>query len=181
MAQVVVCNVLRLHLPELRSMDLRILCGSADTDASPIKVDEHTFQTARQLEALHVQLVDCTGPGLLTLAPLCLEPLTMLKDVSLVNCGLSHVPKAVSYLSASLTSLDLAINWDLELCETDANILLKLQNLRKLDLRKEIGSGRIKTELWYDTSIQVLIDLPGRFLAQHGAAPVVAFAASHGL
>ncbi len=170
-------SVLRLHLPNLRIMDLRVLCASAD---NPIQINEHTFQTTQQLEELSLQLWDCSGAGLL-MAPLCLQPLSLLKDLSLVECGLGHVPDAVSHVSASLTSLDLSCNDDLELCEADANILLKLQKLRKLDVRKENGSRgeRRKAELWYDTSIQVLIDLPGRFMAQHGPAPTVAFAASH--
>lgn len=165
-------DVLRIHLPELRAMDLKWCSWRGAGDG--LTLDQRTFRDAGKLEALSLQqLVDT--PKTVTLTSWCLAPLTMLKDLKLAGCGLTGVPPAVAELSASLTSLSLEHNVDLQLCETDIGTLLELRCLKELDVHKVYEDDPDTANLWSNDSIQVLIDLPGRFMTQHGAAPAVIF------
>ena len=108
----------------------------------------------------------------------CLTALTGLKDLTLANYGLTSVPSAVGSLGGSLTSLSLEDNSDLQLGAADMSTLLRLRCLRTLSVRKDISTSDVPgtAKLWSNGSIQVLVSLPGRFMAEHGAAPIVSFA-----
>ena len=161
-------NVLRLHLPELRQLAL------SWHHWQPGMLDDEAFRQTSKLEDLSVSTAMLGEPTALTLAPRCFARLTGLKDLTLANCGLTGVPSAVGALSDSLTSLSLEGNYDLELGEADVNMLLRLRRLRQLDVCKDDCDD--EDHRWNNSSIQALIDLPGRWVAQHGSCPKVVFA-----
>ena len=167
-------HVLRLHLPELRAMELTWCNVNWLGAGDGLALDNETFRKTGKLEVLGFhQLAE--APKLVTLTPQCLAPLKMLKELKLADCGLTGVPPAVAVLSASLTSLSLEHNVDLQLCETDIGTLLELRLLMELDVHKVYEDDPDTAELWSNDSIQLLIDLPGMFMAQHGAVPEVIF------
>ena len=137
-------NVLRLHLPELRHLELNWDRsggqGTALQHAPSLQLDESTFQETGKLEVLYIaqqgQKQMQPRVKMVTLGPHCLTPLTALHSLALSNCGLPSVPSAVASVSASLTSLSLARNRALQLSRADLNVLLRLRCLRELDLRK---------------------------------------------
>ena len=152
-------------------------------DSTTLQLDDDTFREAGHLSAIglaqHLDRLQ-PRPSTLTLAPGCLAPLTALKTLVLMNCALTSVPSAVAMVGASLTSLSLVNNLNLQLGEADMAVLLKLAVLRRLDVRKTIGSSDTTkpADVWSEGSIQILIDLPRIMMAEHGVAPVVWFAPS---
>ena len=166
-------NALRLYLPELRRMELHWRHWPAGGNHQNQLLDEETFKHTNKLEMLslgNTPLAD--DPASVVLAQQCLLPLTALKDLTLANCGLDGVPSAVTALSASLTYLNLPENLGFEVSRKDVDLLLHLRHLRKLDVHKSDFDDDTP-EHWSTSSIQALIDLPGRFLAQLGVIPAV--------
>ena len=147
-------------------------------NASSLLLDDDTFQEAGKLRIMLLgqNLSEYPRATTLTLSLRCLAPLTALKTLILENCALDGVPPAVTLVGGSLTMLSLVNNRDLQLCEADMNILLDLLCLKKLDVRKSIFKKT--ANLWTESSIQVLLNLPGKAMAKHGVAPVVVFESS---
>lgn len=168
-------DALRLTLPELRHLELYW----SDTT---LLMDDDSFQGCGKLRVLciaqHIQ--QQPRPCTLTMTPRCLAPLTAMKTLIYMNCALDGVPPAVACLGASLTSLTLVTNRSLQLGEADKSVLLQLHRLRKLDVRKSITSSDPDKAAgaWNESSIQILIDLPGLLMARHGVTLDVAFASS---
>ena len=82
----------------------------------------------------------------------------------------------MALVGASLSTLSLVNNRNLQLGEADRNVLLDLRCLRKLDVRKSTSNKT--SNLWTESSIQVLIDLPGKAKAKHNVSLVVVFESS---
>ena len=171
---------LRLHLPDLRRA---IFDGidPADWDAEvprgSMLLDRDSFSQAAKLESLSF-----FNPGTMTLTPDCFTGLTALASLQLNFCDLTNVPPALTALAGSLTSLELALNNDLQLASDDVATLLTLRKLRMLDLRKSsldhatrIAAAAaaeavlpVQPPSWSMRSVQHLVNLPAAFLTQHG-------------
>ena len=164
-------GALRLALPELRRMELY-------WNKSSLLLDDDTFNDADKLRVLLVgqHLNQHPRTTTLTLSARSLAPLIALKTLILQNCALDGVPPAVALVGASLSTLSLVNNRNLQLGEADRNVLLDLRCLRKLDVRK--STSKKTSNLWTESSIQVLIDLPGKAKAKHNVSLVVVFESS---
>jgi len=162
-------DVLRLHLPELRYLELK-WCNWWEAGRG-LTLDRETFGGTGKLEVLSLHQLE-NSLEIVTFAPQCLAPLTVLKELTLANCGLCGVPPAVTVLGATLTYLGLEHNCNLQLCGTDMSSLMALRCLRKLDVHKDdVTYSTNDARLWSNDSIQSLIDLPSMFTARHGASP----------
>ncbi len=164
-------NALRLRLSELRRLELH-------WNISTMLLDDDTFAETAKLRVLLVgqQLSQYPRTATLTLSPRCLAPLQALKTLLLDDCALDGVPPVVALVGASLTMLSLVNNRNLQLSDHDLTVLLDLQCLKKLDVRKSTSNKT--ANLWNESSIQVLLDLPGKLMAKHGVTPVVVFESS---
>ena len=177
--------VLRMHLPQLRHLEL---VGVEEIQHTPagLCLDRSSLQETAKLESLALKY---PGP-VVTLQPDCFTGLTALASLELSACGLASIPSAVTALVDSLTSLALPCNDGLQLADDDIATLLALQKLRQLDLQKSpFGEAfedvdtdlanaveshlRYEPVLWSQRSFQRLVQLPGAFLAQHGHVPVL--------
>ena len=165
-------NALRLHMPELRRLELH-------WNNSSMLLDDDTYAETAKLRVFLVgQSFSYPRATTLTLSPRCLAPLTALKTLLLDNCALDGVPPTVTagLVGDSLTILSLVNNRNLQLGEADMNVLQELKCLKKFDVRK--STYKKTANMCTESSIQLLLGLPGRAMAKHGVAPVVVFESS---
>ncbi len=120
-------NTLRLSgLPELRS------CTIITDHTMPLSmcIDAASFQGVSQLQNLHID-----GDERLALQLGCLEQLSALTSLALVQCGLRGVPASIASLSA-LRELDLGHNARMQLDGTAVASILQCSSLRAIGLHK---------------------------------------------
>ena len=165
-----------MHLPELRRLEL-----FGDRPVRTLRFERDSFVGASKLESVLV-----IRAGLLAIMPDSFVGLTALKARrKLHECGVSHIPAAVTALSGSLTSLVLYGNNALQLTSDDVARVLTLRKLRILNLQKrsfKVVMGhpaaantvaahlRYQPALWSPRSLQHLIELSSAFVVQHGRA-----------
>ena len=151
-----------------------------------LRLDRNSLRETPQLEFLALA---CPAP-VVTLQPDCFTGLTALVSLALEDCGLASIPLAVTALAGSLTTLALSCNDQLQLADGDIATLLALRELQQLNLRKssfdtafEDGDPAVADAvqahlhymppLWSVHSMQILLRLPGAFLAEHGHEPII--------